>query len=55
MAALAADPAVDAVIAAPGNPGIDAIALCRDLPAGLLDGEGVADLAVEVGLSLIHI
>jgi phosphoribosylamine---glycine ligase len=53
VAALAADPAVDAVIAAPGNPGIDAIALCRDLPAGLLDGEGVADLAVEVGADLV--
>ena len=53
MAALAADPAVDAVIAAPGNPGIDAIALCRDLPAGLLDGEGIADLAVEVGADLV--
>jgi phosphoribosylamine---glycine ligase len=53
VAALAADPAVDAVIAAPGNPGIDAIALCRDLPSGLLDGEGVADLAVEVGADLV--
>ena len=53
MAALAADPAVDAVIAAPGNPGIDAIALCRDLPSGLLDGEGVADLAVELGADLV--
>ena len=53
MAALAADPAVDAVIAAPGNPGIDAIALCRDLPSGLLDGDGVADLAVEVGADLV--
>jgi len=53
VAALAADPAVDAVIAAPGNPGIDAIALCRDLPSGLLDGDGVADLAVEVGADLV--
>ena len=53
MAALAADPAVDAVVAAPGNPGIDAIALCRDLPSGLLDGDGVADLAVEVGADLV--
>ena len=40
-------------IAAPGNPGIDAIALCRDLPAGLLDGDGVADLAHEVGADLV--
>src|SRR5450756_835033 len=38
--ALTLDPSVDAVIAAPGNPGIDAIALCRELPQGLLDGEG---------------
>ena len=53
VAALAADPAVDAVIAAPGNPGIDAIALCRELPSGLLDGDGVADLAVEVGADLV--
>jgi phosphoribosylamine---glycine ligase len=53
VSALAADPAVDAVIAAPGNPGIDAIALCRDLPAGLLDGDGVADLALEVGADLV--
>ena len=53
VSALAADPAVDAVIAAPGNPGIDAIALCRDLPVGLLDGDGVADLAHEVGADLV--
>ena len=55
VSALAADPAVDAVIAAPGNPGIDAIALCRDLPAGLLDGDGVADLALELGADLVGI
>jgi phosphoribosylamine---glycine ligase len=53
VSSLAADPAVDAVIAAPGNPGIDAIALCRELPGGLLDGEGVADLALEVGADLV--
>ena len=46
--ALTLDPSVDAVIAAPGNPGIDAIALCRELPKGLLDGEGIAALAVEL-------
>jgi len=51
--ALTLDPAVDAVIAAPGNPGIDAIALCRDLPQGLLDGEGVAALAAELGVDLV--
>jgi len=51
--ALTLDPWVDAVIAAPGNPGIDAIALCRELPKGLLDGEGVAALAVELGVDLV--
>jgi len=51
--ALTLDPSVDAVIAAPGNPGIDAIASCRELPGGLLDGEGVAALAVELGVDLV--
>ena len=51
--ALTLDPAVDAVIAAPGNPGIDAIALCRDLPQGLLDGPGVAALAASLGVDLV--
>jgi phosphoribosylamine--glycine ligase len=53
--ALTLDPAVDAVIAAPGNPGIDAIALCRDLPAGMLDGDAVAALAVKLGVDLVVI
>jgi len=53
--ALTLDPWVDAVIAAPGNPGIDAIALCRELPQGLLHGEGVADLAAELGVDLVVI
>ena len=51
--ALTLDPWVDAVIAAPGNPGIDDIALCRELPQGLLDGEGVAALAVELDVDLV--
>jgi len=51
--ALTLDPGVDAVIAAPGNPGIDAIASCRELPKGLLDGAGVAALAVELGVDLV--
>ena len=50
---LTLDPSVDAVIAAPGNPGIDAIALCRELPGGVLDGEGVATLAAELGVDLV--
>jgi phosphoribosylamine--glycine ligase len=51
--ALTLDPSVDAVIAAPGNPGIDTIALCRELPRGLLEGEGVAALAEELGVDLV--
>jgi phosphoribosylamine--glycine ligase len=51
--ALTLDPSVDAVIAAPGNPGIDTIALCRELPQGLLDGDGVAALAAELGVDLV--
>jgi phosphoribosylamine--glycine ligase len=53
--ALTLDPSVDAVIAAPGNPGIDAIALCRDLPHGVLDVEGVAALAAALGVDLVVI
>ncbi len=51
--ALTLDPSVDAVIAAPGNPGIDSIALCRDLPHGILDAEEVAAVAVAVGVDLV--
>ncbi|MEP7036147.1 MAG: phosphoribosylamine--glycine ligase [Actinomycetota bacterium] len=51
--ALTLDPSVDAVIAAPGNPGIDAIALCRDLPHGLLDTEEVAAVAAALGVDLV--
>lgn len=41
--AVAADPEVDAVVAAPGNPGIDSTALC--VPVDILDGDAVAALA----------
>src|ERR1035437_1202751 len=51
--ALTLDPSVDAVIAAPGNPGIDAIALCRELPQGLLDVGGVAAMAAELGVDMV--
>jgi phosphoribosylamine--glycine ligase len=51
--ALTLDSSVDAVIAAPGNPGIDAIALCRELPKGVMDGEGIAGLAAELGVDLV--
>jgi len=53
--ALTLDPSVDAVIAAPGNPGIDAIALCRPLPKGVVDGPGVAALAATLGVDLVVI
>ncbi len=51
--ALTLDSSVDAVVAAPGNPGIDAIALCRELPRGVLDGEGVAALAASLDVDLV--
>ena len=53
--ALTLDPSVDAVIAAPGNPGIDAIALCRPLPNRVVDGPGVAALAAALGVDLVVI
>jgi phosphoribosylamine---glycine ligase len=49
--AVAADPEVDAVIAAPGNPGIDATALC--VPVDILDGAAVAALAREHEVDLV--
>jgi phosphoribosylamine--glycine ligase len=51
--ALGFDPDVDAVIVAPGNPGMDAIALCEPLPAGILDGAGVAALAAQHAVDLV--
>jgi phosphoribosylamine--glycine ligase len=49
--AIAADSEVDAIVAAPGNPGIDATALCVDVD--ILDGEAVADLARMHDVDLI--
>ena len=49
--AIAADPEVDAVIAAPGNPGIDTTALCVSLD--ILDGAAVAALAHEHDVDLV--
>jgi phosphoribosylamine--glycine ligase len=49
--ALSLDPEVDAVVAAPGNPGIDAVALCR--PVEVTDPAAVADLAAELGVDLV--
>jgi phosphoribosylamine--glycine ligase len=48
---IAADPAVDDVIAAPGNPGIETLARC--VPVDVLDGDAVAALAVENGVDLV--
>ena len=49
--AIAADPEVDAIIAAPGNPGIDATALCVDID--ILDGHAVAELARTHDVDLV--
>ncbi len=49
--ALANDPGVEAVHAAPGNPGIAAVAMLHDVDP--LDGEAVADLAVDLGAGLV--
>jgi phosphoribosylamine--glycine ligase len=50
---LVADPQVDAVIAAPGNPGIGSIAAVRDVEA--TDPAAVLALAVEVAADLVVI
>jgi phosphoribosylamine--glycine ligase len=49
--ALLLDPAVDAVVAAPGNPGIEAVAACR--PVTATDPDAVADLAAELAADLV--
>jgi phosphoribosylamine--glycine ligase len=52
---LAADSEVDAVIVAPGNPGMDAVALCEPLPGGTSDAAGVVELALRHGVDLVVI
>ncbi len=49
--ALSLDPGVQTVVAAPGNPGMAALAECR--PVDAEDGAAVADLAVEAGVDLV--
>jgi phosphoribosylamine--glycine ligase len=49
--AVAADPVVDAVIAAPGSPGIAELADC--LPVDVLDGAAVAALAADHHVDLV--
>ena len=48
---LAADPSVEKLVAAPGNPGIAAVAELREVSAN--DPAAVAALAVEVGADLV--
>ena len=48
---LAADPAVEELVAAPGNPGIASVATLQDVKA--TDPAAVAALAVEVGADLV--
>jgi phosphoribosylamine--glycine ligase len=52
--ALAADDAVDAVVAAPGNPGIDTIARCEPL-ADVTDAEAVLAIARRLAVDLVVI
>ena len=52
--ALAADDTVDAVVAAPGNPGIDTIARCEPL-ADVIDSAAVLDIATRLGVDLVVI
>ncbi len=49
--ALAADPGVGAVHAAPGNPGMSAVASLHDVDP--MDGPAVARLATELGVELV--
>ncbi|HEY6797332.1 MAG TPA: phosphoribosylamine--glycine ligase [Kineosporiaceae bacterium] len=48
---LALDPAVDEVVAAPGNPGMSALARC--VPVDVLDRESVAALAAHLAADLV--
>ena len=50
---LAADPQVDSIVAAPGNPGMAADAQVRDVD--ILDGDAVAELAQEIRADLVVI
>jgi phosphoribosylamine---glycine ligase len=52
---IALDPSVDAVVAAPGNPGIEAVARCEPLPGGVSDAAGVVALAVSMSVDLVVI
>jgi len=51
--ALAADPTVDAVVAAPGNPGIAALARCEPLAGGVSDADSVLEVARRHAVDLV--
>ncbi len=51
--ALSHDPSVDAVIAAPGNPGIAQAALCEPLAGGVTDAAAVVELARRYAVDLV--
>ncbi|WP_114907433.1 phosphoribosylamine--glycine ligase [Ornithinimicrobium murale] len=51
--ALAADPTVDAVLAAPGNPGIDLVAQCFPDCGPVTDPAAMSQLAEQVGADLV--
>lgn len=55
MRSLSLDPTVDAVVAAPGNPGIEALVRCEVLPGGVSDPASVVDLATRLGVDLVVI
>ncbi len=52
---LSSDISVDAVIAAPGNPGMDALALCEPLPGGPTNAPAVVELARRHDVDLVVI
>ena len=51
--ALSHDPSVDAVIAAPGNPGIAQAALCEPLAGGVSDTAAVVEVARRYAVDLV--
>lgn len=51
--ALAADPTVDAVLAAPGNPGIDLVAQCLPACGSTTDPAAMSKIAEDVGADLV--
>lgn len=53
--AIAADPMVEEVIAAPGNPGIADLARCEPVPGGITDGAAVVAVARKHAVDLVVI